>query len=1242
MPIRSAARCRKALRIQTIATRGRLLLCVLAPLCLWLSGCSAGMAPGPAFMASSGVSGRLMGGQQAISGGNIILWMVNTNGSAASSLMTSSVSSDVNGNFVLTGKYSTSACTSTTQVYLTATGGNPGAGVNNALALMAALGPCPGLTSSTFININEVTTVAAVFALQQFFGATQGTTFAEGIATSSSTQSAQGMINAFQIAQLLANVSSGTANATVGNASIESSKINTLANIIATCVNSSGISSTGCQQLFSYATPANSPSPGDTIQALLYIAANPAHNVASLFGLPTANPPFANALTAAPFDWTLGVTYTADGLNLPGLLASDANGDIWIADGKSGAENLVEMTPSGAPASGSPFLVNMVDLPQAVVPDTLGHIWTTALGTSNSDGNRLFSFNPKTTTATAYTLPTNCGPSAMAIDGSDDLFFTCTSLGYLYEFPNQTSGTPSATNLPSYPASPTQLGAAGSQDSLAIDALGNVWLGNASSSTVSDYAAGSYGTAANTFTVSTGPLGLAIDHSNNAWVTSGSSLVEYAYNSAAYTAKTFSGGGLNSPQYIAVDGAGNLWIANAGVTTISSTQYISISEFNNSGVALSPALVSGTSPGGFSHVNSASSPSPRGITIDPSGNVWMAGCGLSTSCANSTSFVLEIIGAAPPPVVPLAAAIASNQLGCCSFTPTPPISTSTFVPTIDSFTASPTSVTAGQPVTLTWTVSDATSTQLSGISGSPVSPITVYPGASSSYTLTATNVNGSVSQTVSVTVTSTTQIASATIAATPGQLVPANFMGLGIGSTNWESTFGEPATGTNPVLRQILNNITQFGASPVSYKITSYDQYPASSATYVPTTADVSALNQLYADTGTTFYVGVNLAADSLSIAESQTQAYASLMTPGSLVGVEIGNEPDLYVYESYRPEPYYFLEDYAPIRAGVLTTLQTYQPSTVKIIGPVWGEPLSLTGGFHHTVNDSGNPIMIGDYLSQESSNLSLVTQHAYANQCDTSYNSSSPAADYLLHASAQNCATSSYLLAGVSPTHADGLKYRIGETNSINGGGVSGISNTFQASLWVMDYCARLAQNGVDGVNIFGDTIAQYYTMFTFNQVVNGTTTYTLNYVLPQYYGVLMFQQATQNKAQFLPVSTNATGNQVIYAWLDASNTIRILVLNKDETGSGTVTLTLPSGYGNGTTTRLLEAVPNATPAYQSTSGVTLGGQSFDTSVLGTEATNGVIQGKAYGETVVPSNNVYTFSMPVTSAVLLTVPHS
>jgi hypothetical protein len=1212
-------------------------LCIATSLCLFLSGCSAGMGNGAVPASSMAVTnGRMMGGQQPVSGANIILWRVNTNGTGATSLMTSAVTTNGSGFFSITGDYSTASCTSITQVYITGTGGNPGSGTNNALALMAALGPCLSLTPSTFIQINEVTTVAAVFALQQFFGATQGTTFAEGIAVGSSSQSVQGMINAFQTAQLLASVSSGATNSAVGSAGIESAKINTLANVISSCVNSTGSSSAQCQALFAAVTPANAAGPADTIQALLYIAANPANNVGTLFGLSTASPPFAPALSTAPFDWTLAVTYTNDGLNLPNLLGSDASGNIWITDDASSAEALVEITPSGAPAAGSPFLTgsNAPDLPQAVVPDTLGNIWVSAHGTSSTTGNRLYSFNPTTTSATTYPAPSGCDPYALAIDGKDDLYFACSALGYLYEFPNQISGAPSSTNLPAYPSSATQLGPIGTESyGMAIDGLGNVWVANtttSSSPSLTEYATGNYGVVANSFTLSNGPVGIAVDHSNNVWASSGSSLYEYVYNSGgAYGVNSFSGGGLDNGRYLAVDGAGNIWVANQTATTISNTQYVTISEFNDSGVALSPA-VSSSAPGGFAHASTANSPYPRGLTIDPSGNVWIAGCGLSTSCMGSTSFVLELVGAASPPIAPLATALANGQLGCCSFTPASP-SPASGLPTINSFTASATSITAGQPVTLTWSISGATSSQLSGVTTAASSPVTIYPSASTTYTLTATNSVGSTASSIAITVTGTTQIASATIGSTAGQLVPSNFMGLGIGEVSFEGVFGEPATGTNPVMRQIIRNITQYGASPVTYKVTAYDTNPSNG--YVPTAADISALSQLYTDVGATFFIGVNLAADNVPLAVSQAQAFASGMPAGSLLGLEIGNEPDNYTHssEQYRTAPYYFLNDYANFAPSVLAALQTYQPSA-KLVGPVWGQPATVVGGSSNIVNSAGGPVTLSNFLSSEAaSNLAFVTQHGYANQC-TGYSGQT---DFLLSATAQNCVSTSYLLGGVAPAHAQGLLYRVGETNSITGGGVSGISNTFQAALWIMDWSAGLAKGGVDGINIFGDSRNQYYTMFTFNTAAsNGQNTFTLNYVLPQYYGVLMFQQATQNGAKFLPVTTSATGNQVTYAWLDASSTIRVLVLNKDENATGTVTFTLPAGYGSGTVTRLLESTPNASPGYLSTTGVTLGGQTFDTS------TNGVIQGTAYGEAIAPSNGVYTIALPVTSAALITIP--
>jgi hypothetical protein len=111
---------------------------------------------------NSRYSGSVHGGQQPVVGATIQLYTVGTtaDGSAATPLLTSTVTSDSTGSFTITGLYS---CTGATQVYIVATGGNPGLSTTNPnIALMAALGSCSALTPSTFININELTTVADV------------------------------------------------------------------------------------------------------------------------------------------------------------------------------------------------------------------------------------------------------------------------------------------------------------------------------------------------------------------------------------------------------------------------------------------------------------------------------------------------------------------------------------------------------------------------------------------------------------------------------------------------------------------------------------------------------------------------------------------------------------------------------------------------------------------------------------------------------------------------------------------------------------------------------------------------------------------------------------------------------------------------------------------------------------------------------------------------------------------------
>ncbi|MEO6923784.1 MAG: hypothetical protein ABI142_08165, partial [Bryocella sp.] len=178
------------------------------------------------------------------------------------------VSTDATGAFNLTGFYTCPSPSS--NVYIVATGGNPGlAGNQNnpALALMVALGHCGDLTSSTFVSINEVTTVAAVYALAPYMH-------------SYASVNSGAVDSDFTVARELADSSSGETPGTAATGlDVPATKLRTLANVVASCVNSNGTNGV-CRQMFALSTYSDGPAPTDTIAALLEIAKNPTQNVA--------------------------------------------------------------------------------------------------------------------------------------------------------------------------------------------------------------------------------------------------------------------------------------------------------------------------------------------------------------------------------------------------------------------------------------------------------------------------------------------------------------------------------------------------------------------------------------------------------------------------------------------------------------------------------------------------------------------------------------------------------------------------------------------------------------------------------------------------------------------------------------------------------------------------------------------------------------------------------------------------
>lgn len=178
-------------------------------------------------------------------------------------------------------------------LYLSALGGNAGSGSNAAIGLMGVAGMSNALPSS--VTTNELTTVAVEWALAQFTDST-------GQIIGAPASNATGFTNAINLAQTnLVDITTGAPAAFL--AATETScgaggsgpdncpaleKMDTLANILAACVESSGPSSSACSALFS-----STGSSSTTLQAAHAMAANPAANVGALFALQSSSPPFA-------------------------------------------------------------------------------------------------------------------------------------------------------------------------------------------------------------------------------------------------------------------------------------------------------------------------------------------------------------------------------------------------------------------------------------------------------------------------------------------------------------------------------------------------------------------------------------------------------------------------------------------------------------------------------------------------------------------------------------------------------------------------------------------------------------------------------------------------------------------------------------------------------------------------------------------------------------------------------------
>ena len=507
---------------------------VLSVACvLGLSGCSAnfGTTSDTATQTAVHIHGIVHGGQQPLSGAQVYMYAASTFGyggngiapsstNASTSLLTAAtgnpadgngnfyVTTDAAGNFDINGAF---ACSPGTEVYLYSAGGDPqlaGIGVagasNPAATLLALVGNCasgtPGAAFPTVTSVamNEVSTVAAAYALAGF--ATDPLHIGAPTA-SGDTLAGTGLTNAFTTGLNLVNQVTGLPNPTFplnSNAVVPVTTINTVADVLAACVNSNGVSSSGCSTLFANTTYATTPT--DTAAAAINLAQNAGTNINFLVQLANNASPF-QPFNSSLIDFSLGINYTGGGLSFSNGIAVDASGNVWVAN--TGTLSVTKISSTGTYLSGATGYPTGAG---NIAIDTSGNAWVTS-------GN--FSVTKLSGTGTVLSVVNGSSggaldePQSLAIDGSGNV--------WVNDFKNNSVTEISSTGVILSGNGYTG-GGLNEPDGIAIDGAGNVWSGNFTANSVTKL-------------------------SNAGTILSG--------------ANGYTGGGLTTPEQIAVDGSGN-------------------------------------------------------------------------------------------------------------------------------------------------------------------------------------------------------------------------------------------------------------------------------------------------------------------------------------------------------------------------------------------------------------------------------------------------------------------------------------------------------------------------------------------------------------------------------------------------------------------------------------------------------------------------------------------------------------
>jgi len=323
-------------------------------------------------------------------------------------------------------------------------------------------------------------------------------------------------------------------------------------------------------------------------------------------------------------------------------------------------------------------------------------------------------------------------------------------------------------------------------------------------------------------------------------------------------------------------------------------------------------------------------------------------------------------------------------------------------------------------------------------------------------------------------------------------------------------------------------------------------------------------------DTGASLILDLNLVTATPGNAARWARAAEATLPKESIVGFEIGNEPDIYSHGSWlsatgggrgsRALPRRITASgYARVYAAYAAALEKVDPG-VPLLGPALAEPQThvrwlsaLTTGPHP--------------------GLTALTVHRYPySQCSHRGSRTFPTIARVLSENA-TAGMASTVRQAKRLAAAAGIPLRLTEINSVTCGGRRGVSDTFATALWAPDALFELLRAGARSASLH---VRANAINMAFELTRHGFVAH------PLFYGMTLFSRTLGADPRLVPVRLTAPQASHLKAWAVRVRGGRLNVLLIDKgAGSARVTLRLPAASTRRRFTRCSARPPRSATA-------------------------------------------------------------